>query len=107
MTKNSFTPSPWIIDHEWKNGWQLQGYEPISGAIGQPDEHRALAQVVVKLDGEKYNQGLANAALIAADPDLYEALESAIPFLASHPTDAVLSRLKDAEAALKKARGET
>jgi hypothetical protein len=106
MIDKKWTPGPWVVDHDYPND-RTPGYANISGAIGQPEEHRALAKVVVELDGERYGQGEANAALIAAAPDLYAALELAIPLLMTHPNDVGIRRYDVARAALAKARGET
>lgn len=85
MSSNGWTPGPWVL-------------EPTPSGLA-----------VEIFSGDDYicRTRIKDGALIAAAPALYAALEAAIPFLASHPADAVLSRLKDAEAALKKARGET
>ena len=48
----------------------------------------------------------ANAALIASAPELYEALENALPYLWSHKGQGARRAEEIAEAARKKARGE-
>ena len=69
--ETEFTPGPWVLDEA--------GY-PYEKAVSAAS-WAALARVIVKMDpdglgrtSEKTAQGEANARLIAAAPDLYEAL---------------------------------
>ncbi len=109
MTETKWTPGPWqaSLDNIRGNAW----YQDIDGAIGQPDEHIGLAKVVVVIDGEDYRQGRANAHLIAAAPDLYEALSNFLENekfqvgVGGNP-NAVEKMLAQARAAIAKARGE-
>lgn len=108
--KSLFTQGPWIVDTAWPNN-RFPSCEIISGAIGKPDEHRALANVVVVVGGEPYRQGIANANLIAAAPDLYLALEKARWLLraicgtdGNYPDEREI--LQECTSALAKARGE-
>lgn len=71
MTEPRHTPGPWHIDREYD---AAPGHVAISSASG-PHEHLGLAQVVVEIEDEPYAQGVANAQLIAAAPELYAALE--------------------------------
>ena len=87
MSKPKFLPGPWDVD------------EYVDAIFICTEDNSVIAEVMPKETRSAY--------LMSASPDLYAALEAAIPFLASHPTDAALSRLIDAESALKKARGET
>lgn len=100
MNKPRFTPGPWIVgDGEGSHA----GYANISGAIGKPREHVGLAEVVVEVDSDRYVEGEANAALIAAAPCLYAALEALCTFGGiDDGTDLISNGL----AALAKARGE-
>ena len=60
----------------------------------------------VGVNGATEEQRRANAALIASAPELYEALENALPYLWSHKGQGARRAEEIAEAALKKARGE-
>ena len=108
MSEAKFTPGPWIVDSKWP---AHRSHHCISAAVGQPREHRAMAQVVTNIDGEPYSEGMANARLISAAPDLYEALENAV-FQIEYPHDKFKETgtgnhaLTAARAALAKARGE-
>ena len=95
-----FTPGPWeadFIDRDYPSGdfgyWEVYCVP----------EDRALCDVHGALDRDA-----ANAALIAAAPDLYEALdEIAAELGATYLTDAAMVNIRHtAEAALAKARGE-
>jgi hypothetical protein len=86
------TPGPWEIE-----GHYHFGYKWISGP-----EHSQLAQVVWCMEYEDRSPSCeANAHLIAAAPDLLEALEIALDFAG----DAWWA--EKAEAAIEKARGES
>lgn len=113
MSETKFTPGPWVT------GKRTNGYRKIDTCgLQHDDRHYGLAKVVVEIDGEPYKRGEANAALIAASPDMYPALERCIDTLdtarerlqltgytsaASDCADAILV----CRAALAKARGET
>ena len=78
-SQRKWTPGPW----RWENG-QLFG----------PESHVVL--------------GEANDALIAAAPELYEALQRMASYFYARPLgDFPVDRFDAAEAALAKARGET
>ena len=73
-----------------------------------------MAAVIVMLDDEESEIGLANAHLIAAAPELFAALEMAeesiVTFMGVHdyPTDSGAGDiLAQVRAALAKARGES
>lgn len=101
------TPGPWVVDEKWPNT-RFPSYMPISGAIGQPQEHRALANVVTAIGGERYEEGEANARLIAAAPDLLKALERLVLMVSILPPamDEPGSAIAISRAAIAKARGE-
>lgn len=99
MGETKFTRGKWVVDKSVpKKGYAL---------INAPRWH-GLAKVVVRMEGLSKNSedGEANAHLIAAGPDLYEALSDLVGILEldtrSHVFDAVCS----ARAALARARGE-
>ena len=107
MTETKFAPGPWVT------GERTNGYRKIDTYGSQhADPHYGLAKVVVEIDGEPYKRGEANAALIAAAPDLYEALadimgnEKFHTMIGGNPI-AVEALMTRAYAALAKARGET
>jgi hypothetical protein len=71
------TPGPWVLNTEWL-GDDLPNHIPVSSKKGQ---HLALAQVVWSMEDDT-NSGVnsptceANARLIAAAPELLEALKT-------------------------------
>ena len=92
-----WTPGPWRVDSRHV------------GLMIESDPHgpRALASISTPID----DIDRANAALIAAAPELYEALEALTKdeelILAAHGIEPSGNRLvKQARAALAKARGE-
>ena len=94
--KERFTPGPWEVkdNAEWDEILVL-------GKSSLP-----FGELRVAVIGQEEEEGLADAALIAASPDMYAALESALsvaefenhPFRPWHDS---------AHAALSKARGES
>lgn len=99
----SHTPGPWSIHETKGNGGNISDRVEIAG----PEESRRK-HLVASIYGFKLPEGQANAQLIAAAPELYEALEAAYMVLGPQK-----SRFKDyvdavtlARAALAKARGE-
>ena len=103
MTQTSsnvgWTPGPWRIEttERTQGDWK---WREIVAASPDDSDHVVLGEVFV--DGSGYpfdNHAEANARLIAAAPELYEALELYL----NH--GAMMAREK-AEAALAKARGE-
>lgn len=93
MTERKWTPGPW----KWVEGkgtWR-GSIEPDVCDFGDDTQYYPT-------EGEPPNE--ANAHLIAAAPDLYDALEA---LLVTKAPDFIPSRLwDDARAALAKARGE-
>lgn len=110
---DTHTPGPWRLDRDYDAN---EGHIGITSADG-PREWRGLAQVVVDLEGDPYTEGEANAHLIAAAPDMAEALEMLLQyepvreeFRPDNKGDNlfVMARTdwERARAALRKARGE-
>lgn len=99
--KEKFTPPPWEVSEASDGGMWLFG------------DNRNF--VVAHVQGRRENQGGANAALIAAAPDMYEALQTLKSAMldvldcADLPDDVLTAAdeaLEKAERAMKKARGE-
>ncbi len=77
--KETFTEGPWIAKQEFSNRWRIEQcndgeFVPLS--VG-------LACTTVLEVGVSDTHTKANAYLIAAAPDLYEALSDAIAFVAA------------------------
>jgi hypothetical protein len=94
-----FTPGPWVTGKLTKNGYRKIDTHGFPHA----DPHYGLAKVVVQLEGDPYKRGEANAALIAAAPDLYAALDDV---LRAHHHSRGDEYVDAAYTALAKARGE-
>lgn len=81
MTKlPKFTPGPWGIRDAWAKGDYGKEVYPLAGEgdLG-PGFHRG--QVADVKDYGEDDETAANAAMIAAAPDMYEALQEALGFL--------------------------
>ena len=99
----SHTPGPWATHKTEGNGGNIPDRLEIVG----PEEGRKRS-LIASIYGFKLPEGQANARLIAAAPELFEALEAAYMVLGPQK-----SRFKDyvdavtlARAALAKARGD-
>lgn len=94
---SGYTPGPWEVDEDSLRG---SSYVAIHG-----DGWVEFASVVTRMkDGKESPEGRANARLIAAAPDLLEALDA----LVNMPSDMTAERvaaLDAARKALTKARG--
>jgi len=88
MTKRKWTPGPWEADGEFVDGADGSA---IYTALGYDPDNVPLHDEIQK----------ANASLIAAAPDLYEALEGAVEAM-----EAAGMSCHDERAAIAKARGE-
>ena len=86
MSAPKHTPGPWHV----ANGVQVRS------------KRDQIAKVWMMRNGE----GNANARLIAAAPELYEALSGTLDWLASYPGFASEAAWLNAHTALAKARGE-
>lgn len=97
MTETKWTPGPWQALFE--QGLRADFYHIRS--VEHPDWRICTGP---NWANEHTAENIANAHLIAAAPDLYEALEAAIA------TDMTMDRwvavVRDAKAALSRARGE-
>lgn len=90
------TPAPWTSDRRGTQG--IANYT----VIGTPANwHREIARVY---HGDRFADGEANVRLIAAAPDLLEALEKVISQIDPENTTVGLGNILNARAALAKAR---
>jgi hypothetical protein len=105
MTKAKHTPGPWRIGDEEAELY-IEGHAPISTVKrrgkGQWD---GLAQVATIIDGNLDATGVANAQLIAAAPELLEALQNFIMTLTEHG-EIFPPHVGIAKAAIAKATGK-
>jgi len=116
MSETKFTPGPWEICKDGacpcKQIWSIPGDFPVATGngvhIGAVHQHMADAPdlIYASLSDETRK---ANAALIAAAPDLYAALERIVESVARGTSGDVCQTFDfdDARDALAKARGET
>ena len=94
MSANKYTPGPWV-----RRSGELTGFRWNVETTGA--HPRA---VIARLQEGMRGEGAANAHLIAAAPDMLEALENLVTaYLGS--SDPIL-QINAAVAAIKKARGE-
>jgi hypothetical protein len=103
MSAPAFTPGPWHVLPEEEN----KPYVRVRGT--RLGERYKIANALSGESEMERSEAAANAQLIAAAPDLYEAMEAICGMLASHdgkPTTAG-DVFKIAEATLAQARGET
>ena len=96
------TPGPWRLDHS--DDVELRNHVGISS-----ESHSLLAQIVWKMDDDERSPSCeANAHLIAAAPDLLEALQSIVKSLADQDDEGMIEHAQpmiDARAAIAKATG--
>ena len=95
----SHTPGPWATHKTEGNGGNIPDRLEIVG----PEESRKRS-LIASIYGFKLPEGQANARLIAAAPELYEALENLMDFLFHGKKDHQM--ILKASAALAKARGD-
>lgn len=98
----TFTAGPWQSQHHW----DADGVCSIIGAVDGPDDGRFLYTPICEVN-EECNDWRANAALIAAAPELYEALRALVNSFKPLGLDkaAPFSPLARARKALSKAEG--
>ena len=99
MSETKWTPGPWeVCDLSIRDGVPVHEITSLHDScwIAQVQDHRNCSGTL---------PGSANAHLIAAAPELYEALEALVPFV-NGAFEGAMQRVKSARAALRKARGE-
>lgn len=104
MSANKWPPGPWqqgMSSGHNANIIYTGNDESIATVYGIPIH----AQVSSVQDEERWQEGMANARLIAAAPDLAEALEACIEHM-EHSTPRGRMAYIEAKHALAKARGE-
>ena len=89
------TQGPWAVSNYYA------GKASISG-----ENWGGFATVVTKLDGDEseYGEGLANARLIVAAPDLLAALENIVSASSANDGDSLMNAIREGIAAISKAR---
>ncbi len=98
------TPGPWKWDPEWSADWKY-AYEDLTA------NEVTILQCCHNLEGG-LSLSTPDARLIAAAPDLLEALESALPFVEDAAEDEIYKShrvhrvLNEIRAAIAKATGE-
>ena len=98
MSERKWTPGKWsVYEDERETYWPGIDAGRTSIVVwGDQQENNGV-------QGDTLEEAKANAHLIAAAPDLYEALDRLVRYINAPSTEAYLS----ARAALAKARGET
>jgi len=100
MTEHKWTPGPWILTPD-SDGEEMCFVSPSTKDASEDAFPRNwLACMCVGLPNSEWQ---ANAHLISAAPDLYDALENAFALILTHGNS---KQIEDAETALSKARGE-
>lgn len=92
MTERKWTPGPWRV--EARHGCDQLIASDGAGLMGNETYYPWTPE------------NMADWHLIAAAPDLYEALENLIPWADEHPSSDVIPIIAAALSAIAKARGE-
>lgn len=106
-----YTPGPWFAERQVSRQGESLGWivNHANGRIGWSSYATATPN---EGEGAPHAQGGANAHLIAASPELYEALKGLVEGVTQEVNEKggggfVLARLSDARAALRKAEGRS
>lgn len=94
MRKEKFTKEPWRVG-------------PVDDTLVMDSNREEIAQALGDHEGEGWESVYANAALISAAPDLYEALDNLAAIMETDGRSYVVEAVRSARAALAKARGES
>lgn len=112
MSEEKFTSGPWFAD--WKNNptffpfvWRENGYA-VAKMCGKPNSQLENTTIPVAClsDFAEPEKVLANAALIAAAPEMYEQLKRHCALCMMMHPDCEGCEICDTGKVLKKARGE-
>lgn len=100
-----FTPGPWRVEYGTTLVWgNCDSEDQSSSGMGYPVAEARITPAGSWTKRPDVIEGDANAHLIAAAPELYEALKAARFYLSHTYGDDTLSNI---DAVLSKARGET
>ena len=117
MSETKHTPGPWVVvdicECAHRNGTMWEGHIDL-GPLRESRHGNMWPDVTVQigsslgLPGQPVGREVieANAHLIAAAPDMLEALEAALAYLVMAGTDHAEPTRASIRAAIKKARGE-
>lgn len=94
------TPGPWTITGPGKYipGFSDGGDYAIEDAAGQ-----IIAEAIHQVDRSEFRPAEANARLIAAAPEMLEALRRSLSWLSSYPGEGAMGCYDQARAAIAKA----
>lgn len=102
MSETTYTPSPWSID-PWQDGrgWSLRPHRPDGGMTGH--------QIACVYDTaiEPMGSTQANLHLIAAAPDMHDALVKCVAALTAFCRDATQAEIQAGLTAIAKAEGRS
>lgn len=107
MTDTKFTPGPWRVEGGTTVVWGACNPDELSDyGMGYPVTDCRITPISNSswCQGPEYEEGYANAHLIAAAPELYEALEGVLGLIQLEFEQSPMVAF--AKAALAKARGE-
>lgn len=102
MSKTKFTPGPWNVDPQYIHDIQAGGVE-VSRCTSYSNAGR---EAIYPYNAPCDEQADANAHLIAAAPDLYEALQELVDSIEPIAYPYHVSGLDNAKRVLARARGE-
>ena len=116
MTEPKFTPGPWRIESGTTLLWGACSEDDLSSyGMGYPIAECRITPISKWPKGPNYDEGIANARLISAAPDMFEALLKGKEYTTLKRSDgefdvktirAKKEYIKARDAALAKARGE-
>ena len=99
MSETKFTPGPWTAT-SYPDSLEASVLAPICGT-------EAIGEIAWIGENNFKTQAEANAHLIAAAPEMYEALEQCLERLEVIDPARLSNRIANAKAVLAKARGES
>lgn len=103
-TKIKFTPAPWYVEHPFNEpGIYITSHS--TALISKVYDHASCSDTPREMREQNEQEAEANARLISASPELFEALESMMSFINYDKLPGPIER-EQAENALRKAQGE-